>query len=314
MLKKILPGILFLLISANFIYSQTNTTYNFLRLDVGARASSLSGSFTAMENDVNVIFYNPAGIATLKDKQASVGFYKYLLDINSGNAAYVQKYKDIGYIGAGIQYINYGSFDRYDINSNNTGTFGASDIALSLGYGNVYDNLYYGGNIKFIYSSYDSYKSTAVAVDLGAMYKVQKAMMTIGVSLMNLGTQISAYQDYKEKLPLDLRFGVTKKLENSPLTLNVGFYSLNESYDKFFDRFKNVTAGGEIEISQNINLRVGYDNQLRQELKTGSSIGIGGFSAGLGFKLQDKYQIDYGFNSMGKLGSTHRVNVGFLLL
>lgn len=314
MLKKILPGILFLLISANFIYSQTNTTYNFLRLDVGARASSLSGSFTAMENDVNVIFYNPAGIATLKDKQASVGFYKYLLDINSGNAAYVQKYNDIGYIGAGIQYINYGSFDRYDINSNNTGTFGASDIALSLGYGNVYDNLFYGGNVKFIYSSYDSYKSTAVAVDLGAMYKVQKAMMTIGVSLMNLGTQISAYQDYKEKLPLDLRFGVTKKLENSPLTLNVGFYSLNESYDKFFDRFKNVTAGGEIEISQNINLRVGYDNQLRQELKTGSSIGIGGFSAGLGFKLQDKYQIDYGFNSMGKLGSTHRVNVGFLLL
>jgi len=314
MLKKILPGILFLLFSANFIYSQTNTTYNFLRLDVGARASSLSGSFTAMENDVNVIFYNPAGIATVTNKQASVGFYKYLLDINSGNAAYVQKYKDIGYIGAGIQYINYGSFDRYDVNSNNTGTFGASDIALSLGYGNVYNNLFYGGNVKFIYSSYDSYKSTAVAVDLGAMYKVQKAMMTIGVSLMNLGTQISAYQDYKEKLPLDLRFGITKKLENSPLTLNVGFYGLNESYDKFFDRFKNITAGGEIEISQNINLRVGYDNQLRQELKTGSSIGIGGFSAGLGFKLQDKYQIDYGFNSMGKLGATHRVNVGFLLL
>jgi long-subunit fatty acid transport protein len=314
MLKKILPGILFLLFSANFIYSQTNTTYNFLRLDVGARASSLSGSFTAMENDVNVIFYNPAGLATVTEKQASVGFYKYLLDINSGNAAYVQKYKDIGYIGAGIQYINYGSFDRYDVNSNNTGTFGASDIALSLGYGNVYNNLFYGGNVKFIYSSYDSYKSTAVAIDLGAMYKVQKAMMTIGVSLMNLGTQISAYQDYKEKLPLDLRFGITKKLENSPLTLNVGFYGLNESYDKFFDRFKNITAGGEIEVSQNINLRVGYDNQLRQELKTGSSIGIGGFSAGLGFKLQDKYQIDYGFNSMGKLGATHRVNVGFLLL
>lgn len=314
MLKKILPGILFLLFSANFIYSQTNTTYNFLRLDVGARASSLSGSFTAIENDVNVIFYNPAGIATVTNKQASVGFYKYLLDINSGNAAYVQKYKDIGYIGAGIQYINYGSFDRYDVNSNNTGTFGASDIALSLGYGNVYNNLFYGGNVKFIYSSYDSYKSTAIAIDLGAMYKVPKAMMTIGMSLMNLGTQISSYQDYKEKLPLDLRFGMTKKLENSPLTLNIGFYSLNESYDKFFDRFKNITAGGEIEISQNINFRVGYDNQLRQELKTGSSIGIGGFSAGLGFKLQDKYQIDYGFNSMGKLGSTHRVNVGFLLL
>ncbi len=313
MLKKILPGILFLFISSNFIYSQTNTTYNFLRLDVGAKASSLSGSYTAMENDVNVIFYNPAGIATVKDKQASVGFYKYLLDINSGNAAYVQKYKDIGYIGVGIQYINYGSFDRYDVNSNNTGTFGASDMALSLGYGNSYNNLFYGANLKLIYSSYDSYKSSAVAVDLGAMYKFPKALTTVGVSLLNAGAQISAYQDYKEKLPLDLRVGLTKKLENSPLTLSVGFYSLNESYDKFFDRFKNITAGAEFEISSNINFRVGYDNQLRQELKTGSAIGIGGFSAGLGIKLHDKYQIDYGFNSMGKLGSTHRINVGFLL-
>jgi long-subunit fatty acid transport protein len=89
-------------------------------------------AYTAMENDVNVIFYNPAGIATIKDRQASVGFYKYLLDINSGNAAYVQKYKDIGYIGAGIQYINYGSFDKYDVNSNNLGTHSEPAILRSL--------------------------------------------------------------------------------------------------------------------------------------------------------------------------------------
>jgi long-subunit fatty acid transport protein len=313
MLKKILPGILFLLVTSNFLYSQTNTTYNFLRLDVGARASALAGSFTAMENDVNVIFYNPAGIATVKNKQASVGFYKYLLDINSGNAAYVQKYEDIGYIGAGIQYINYGSFEKFDVNFNNLGNFGASDIALSFGYANVHENLFYGGNLKLIYSSYDTYKSTAVAVDLGTMYKFQKAMLTVGLSLMNVGGQLTAYNDYKEKLPMDLRLGLTKKLENSPLTLSVGFYGLSDTFDKFFDRFKNVTAGAEFEISENINFRVGYDNQLRQELKTGSAIGIGGFSAGLGFKLQEKYQIDYGFNSMGKLGSTHRVNVGFIL-
>jgi len=313
MLKKLLPGILFLLLSSNFLFSQTNTTYNFLRLDVGARASSLSGSFTSTENDVNVIFYNPAGLASVKDKQASVGFYKYLLDVNSGNAAYVQKYKDLGYVGVGIQYINYGSFDKYDVNSVNQGTFGASDIALSLGYGNVYENLFYGANLKLIYSSYDVYKSTAVAADLGVMYKFPKAFLTIGASLLNAGAQISAYQDYKEKLPLDLRFGITKKLENSPLTINLGLYALNESYDKFFDRFKNITVGGEFEISHAINLRIGYDNQLRQELKTGNAIGIGGFSAGLGVKLKEKYQIDYAFNSLGKIGSTHRVNVGFLL-
>ncbi|MCE1165894.1 MAG: type IX secretion system protein PorQ [Bacteroidetes bacterium] len=292
--------------------AQQQYTYQFLNLNTDARSAAMAGNLVAVENDVNTIFYNPAGLATLDGKKASVGFFKYLMDINSGNAAYSQKFKDIGYFGAGIRYINYGTFDKYDEYFNNVGTFGVNELALSLGYANTYmQNFKYGVNVKLIYSSIDEYKSYGAAVDLGAMYSFPEQKFTIGASLLNLGTQLKTYYGTRERLPLDLRIGGSKKLDYLPLTFNFGFSNLADDYDKFFERFKNVIVGGEFELNEYVLLRAGYDNALRQNLKTGSSTGIAGFSAGVGIKFKDTYRLDYAFNSMGHVGSVHRINLAF---
>jgi hypothetical protein len=316
MLNRRIYSFLFLFFAAQFsnLYAQSITTYNFLKLDVDARSSSMAGSFVSMENDANLIFYNPAGLATITSKKASVGFFKYLLDINSGNVAYAQQYKDYGYFGVGVRYVNYGSFDKYDDDLNNLGTFGANDIALSLGYANKYkDRFNYGANLKLIQSKYDEFSSTGIAVDLGGLIQFPEEMMSVGASLLNAGVQVKSYMDTKEKLPMDMRVGVTKRLEHLPLTVNFGLCRLTDDYDKFFERFKNLIIGGEFNINEYVDLRIGYNNQQRQDLQTGTSIGLVGFSAGLGIKYEDKYFLDYSFNSMGKIGSTHRVNIGFNL-
>jgi hypothetical protein len=311
LIKTLLVTIVFV---TNLSFAQQQNTYDFLKLNVDARSSSMAGSFVSVENDVNTIFYNPAGLATLEKKQASVGFFKYLMDINSGNASYSQKYKDIGYIGAGIRYINYGTFDKYDENFQNIGTFGASDIALSLGYANIYkENFKYGANAKFIYSSYDVYNSVGIALDLGALYSFPEQRMNFGVSILNLGTQVKKYGSTGETLPLDIRIGMTKTLEHLPLTVNIGFANLANSYDKFFERFKNIIVGGEFILSDYVLLRLGYNNAERLNFKTGTNLGIGGFSAGLGIKFTDQYKLDYSFNSLGNIGSAHRFNIGFNL-
>ncbi len=296
------------------IFSQDNSTYNFLKLDVDAKSSAVAGSTVSMLNDVNGIFYNPAIIATLKSPQASVGFYKYLLDINSGNAAYSQKFKNHGYFGAGIRYFNYGTFDKYDDSYNNLGTFSANDMALTLSYANFYiDNLSYGASVKFIYSNIDTYHSTGIAADVGLLYQVPESQWNFGLSLLNIGTQISSYSTTREKLPLDLRIGFNKQLEHLPLTFYFSISNMLDNTDKFIQRFKNVRVGGDFMVSDNINLRLGYNNQQRQDLSTGTSTGIGGFSAGVGINFLNKYLVDYAFNSLGKIGSTHRINIGFLL-
>ena len=307
--KALLVAVFF---AANLSVAQQQNTYDFLKLNVDARSSAMAGSFVSMENDVNAIFYNPAGLATLSNKQASVGFFKYLMDINAGNASYSQKYKDIGFFGAGIRYINYGTMDKYDENYQNQGTFGASDLALSLGYANVYKNNFnYGANVKLIYSSIDEYSSVGLALDLGALYVFPEQKLNLGVSVLNLGTQVKKYISTAEQLPLDIRIGMTKSLEHLPLTVNLGFANLANSYDKFFDRFKNIIVGGEFILNDYVLLRVGYNNVERQNFKTGTSLGISGFSAGFGIKFANNYKLDYAFNSLGNIGAAHRFNLGF---
>ncbi|MEO8447210.1 MAG: hypothetical protein ABI528_06920, partial [bacterium] len=89
--------------------------------------------------------------------------------------------------------------------------------------------------------------------------------------------------------------------------------NLTDDADMFFDRFKNLSVGGEFDFSENVKFRVGYNNGQRQNLETGSSLGIAGFSTGLGVKFLENYSMDYAFNSLGKVGSTHRIDVGFAL-
>lgn len=317
--KKMKKAFLIFLISylsllSDYTYCQQESSYNFLKLDVDARSSALAGNFMSVQNDVNTIFYNPAGLATLENTNASIGFFKYLLDINAGNAAYSQKFKDLGYFGAGIRYINYGSFDKYNENYENIGTFSSNDLALSLSYSNKYqDFLSYGGSIKFIYSNIDEYNSVAMAFDFGLLYFIPEQSLTLGASLLNLGTQLKSYYGTREKLPIDLRVGFSKKLDYLPLQLSIGFVNLVDDYDKFYDRFKNIVVGGELSVSDNILLRIGYNNPQRQNLKTGSSTGIAGFSAGFGIKFLDNYRVDYSLNSMGNIGETHRFNINFYL-
>lgn len=293
-------------------FSQSNTTYDFLRLDAGARPSSLAGSFTSNANDVLSVFYNPAGLSTLKKSQASLGFYKYMLDVNAGNIAVGQKYKDIGYLSGAVRYINYGSFEKFDEESNNLGTFGANEIALSLGYANVYkNNFHYGANLKFIYSGIDEFSSTALACDLGILYTITDSKWNFGLSLLNAGFQLSEYSSTEEDLPLDLRFGVSKKLEHLPLNIHFEFDDLASYEENFFDRFQNLSVGGEFDFSKNFQFRIGYNNAQRQDMSTGSSTGIAGFTAGFGLLFLDNYTFDFGYNSLGNVGSTYTLNLGY---
>ena len=304
--------ILLLITGAITARAQDNSSYDFLKVDPSARSSALAGAFETTTDDPNIIFYNPAGLSTMTKKKVSAGFGKYLLGINFGAVSYVQKYKNIGWFGAGVKYFNYGTFDYTDENGVTSGTFGASDLMLSLGYSNyLYDIVNYGVNVKYIYSKIAGYNSSAFAVDFGLMYVIPSDQIQLGLSVNNLGSQINSYIDTKEKLPLDIRIGASKKLEHLPLRLSFSLSNLNQSRDKFIQRFKSFSLGGELSFSENVAVRIGYDNQKRQDLKLGTSLGIAGFSAGIGIKFLNRYQFDYALNSFGKVGSMHRFNLGY---
>lgn len=286
------------------------TTYNFLRNDVSARAAAMGGSFLAVENDVNMLFYNPAALSTLERKQLSFGFLKHLLDVNSGYISYSQQIRDLGWFGAGIDYIHYGDFTRTDNLGNKLGTFGASEFALVVGYSNVaYEKVHYGVNANLIYSSIADIQSAALALDAGLFYEINPDRFAIGASILHLGRQINKYIDTRENLPLDVKVGVALRPEHLPLLLNISFNRLNEETGDAISRLRAFSVGGEFTLSEVLRVRFGYNNERRKDLKIGTSAGLGGFSVGAGVYL-DRYTFDYAFNSLGKVGSLHRLTVG----
>ncbi len=296
-------------------YSQGEIpAYDFLRVDPGARASALGGAFDTYTDDPNALFYNPATLSTATSQKLSAGFGKYLLDINFGTLAYMQKYKDIGWFGVGVRYFNYGKFDYTDENGNLTGgSYSANDLMFSVAYSNlIYDRINYGITLKYIYSNIAQYKSTALAMDIGFLYLIPSQSAAISFGINNLGQQLKSYIDTKEKLPLDVRFGFSKALEHTPVKVSVSFARLNESQAKLIQHLKAFSIGGEFSFGPAVMARLGYDNETRQDSELGTTLGLSGFSTGLGLRFNGgRYALDYSFNSVGKIGSTHRFNLGY---
>jgi len=313
-MKHSILSLSFLLLSLTLVTPADATAggipvYDFLRLQMNARSGGLGNTFLTVRNDPTALFHNPGALASLETPSISFGFLKHLLDVNAGYAVYGQEVKDIGWLSAGIIYLNYGSMERMDKFGNNlNGTFGASDMALSLGYANHSGNISYGAALKLIYSYIDDYNSSGIALDAGVSYHIPDEEIVIAAGVFHAGTQISTFNGVKEELPLDVRIGIGKKLEHLPLNIMLNFHKLNED----IGYFGNFSIGGEFELSETILARVGYYNEHRKELKIGNTAKLAGFSAGFGIRISG-HMVDYAFTSFGEIGALHRFSLGMTL-
>ncbi|MFA6468085.1 MAG: type IX secretion system protein PorQ [Bacteroidota bacterium] len=292
------------------LHAGDRPTYQFLQNDVSARAAAMAGSFVSMSGDPAGIFYNPASIGTSLTPVAAFGYTSHLLDINAGFAAYTQEIQDLGVVGIGVNYVDYGIFDQTDVLANKLGTFSAGDLAASISLANpLEENLYYGVTGKYIHSSIAEASSSAFAADLGLLYLISgDDPITLGVVISNLGTQVDAYGTTIESLPLDITIGGTIKPQHLPLHLNVNFHKLNEEQNSFLDKFTSFTIGGEFTLSKTLRFRFGYNNERRKELKIGTSAGMTGFSFGGGLVLKT-LRLDYSYNSYGEIGNISRFTI-----
>lgn len=313
------------LAAATPVFAQPDNTsgrarvYEFLANTPNPRAAALGNAFVAIQNDVNTLFTNPAAIATLEPRdslsptqRASIGFTSFGIGITEGYLAYGSRFSDDdpddGTFAAGIQYVDYGTMAGYTVNGDPTGEFSSSAVAISVAYGNTIPDqpVKYGLGVKFISSSLVSgsstgdYSSMGVAADVGVLYVNEPLLMTIGLSAMNIGTQVSTYAGLREPLPFNLQLGISKKLERLPLTLHIAFHNLSRDREgrNFFYAFNDFSIGGEFQLGKAIRLRFGLENQKRRELKTSTGQGMAGFSFGLGVNLQ-KFTFDYGLSAMG---------------
>lgn len=300
--------------------STSSNVYRFLEISHHARNSALGGNHVALfEGDFSQFYLNPAYLDSNSVGKVSATYMNFLGEANLGSTGTVLNFQKVGLIGIGLRFVSYGEFDHLDENGNNLGNFHPGDLALAGAY-SVYlsEKLRAGAALDLIYSSYSSYKSSAVAASGGLFYQDVESKFSAAITIRNLGAQITAYNERREPLPLDVSAGISKKPEGFPFHLHLTFQQLNNWDLRVFGEnsrpdllnnlFRHVIFGGEAHFTENFHLRLGYDHYLHEQTKSGSNFDLAGLAFGVGFSIKE-IQVDISRNSYSKLGGITQLSI-----
>jgi hypothetical protein len=321
MFKKLFIVLLVLICTDSFSQIGGKYVYQFLNLVTSPRQAALGGkTVTIHDYDVNQGIFNPATINPEMDNRLSINYGSYFGEVTYGTAAYAYTYdRHVQTFHASVNYVNYGNFDGYDENGQQTAEFTGSDIAVSFGYAfNVpWTDIYLGANGKLISSTLESYNSFGAAVDIGALYIDDRNDINIGLTIRNVGFQIKPYQDTNEKLPMEIVAGISQSLENVPIRWHLTFENLQQwniafsnpnraegsldggsSEEKvgfFNNALRHMIIGAELFPEKSFSVRLGYNFRRAEELRIVEQRNFSGISAGFGLRF-NKIRFDYSYS------------------
>ena len=305
-MKRIILIFLVLICSVSLTIA-VDTGASFLKIGVGARAIGMGSAFCAISDDVNAIHWNPAGISQVSQQAVSAMHTQWITDIKYDFVGYVLPSK-IGTFGGSLVYLSHGKMEGRGEDREATGEFEASDMALTLGYGNtlsVWDKatVRIGANLKLISQKIESEQAGGVAIDLGLLIRPQSAKsLRFGVSLQNLGPQMRFISE-GYNLPLTMVAGAGYEIGGVTIALDLK--------KQVYEGRTDLCIGTEYLPMNSLALRAGY---LMNVLKATSGTSIGnnfstpeGLGAGIGFKVFGMHA-DYSFTPYGDLGNTHNIS------
>lgn len=299
--------------------SSRETGYDLLRLEPSARAAALAGTVGAVaSDDPATVFYNPALLVPEMHRGLSVGYLNHLGDLNAGFVSHARTVGTWGTFAAGVRFLSYGDFTRAEEDGTTDGSsFGAGEAALSLAYAaDLAPNLRAGVTGHALFAWLDDASGQALAADLGLHYRVPEQRIGVSASIHGLGAPLASLGTESDRLPLDLRVGVSKGLVHVPLTLSVMGYNLHdysggdgaEGGSALDEALRHVALGGEFRFGEAVSVRLGYNPRRHEELSTGGRLDLAGVGAGVGLRLS-RFAFDYAFNSWSEVGGLHQLSV-----
>jgi hypothetical protein len=293
--------------------------FSFLNNNASARIAALGGKMLAIDdNDLSIVLMNPSLINSEMNNTIALNYTDFYTDIKSGFAAYSHTFEKAGSFAMGMQFVNYGNFIATNDNGDQLGSFGAGEYAASVGWGRRLDSAFsIGADLKFVYSSFDIYNSFGIVADVSATYHSANNT-TISLLVRNIGRELKSYESgYERKVPMEIQLGISRKLEHLPLRYNILLHDLQRwdlryydpsktntdpltgepvKQDKFMnlmdEGLRHVVLGIELMPIKRFVLRLGYNPQLRKEMKLDTRASTVGFSWGFGIKIK-KISIDY---------------------
>ncbi len=237
----ILMASLFLSANSNLFSQAGGAAVPFLMISPDARSSGMGETGTAIADDINAVFWNPAGLSfldysnkTREDeepepfRQASITYSRWLPQFNAdlyyAYATYGQYIEEAnGTMAVNFTFMNLGEFIRTYETGEVGRPFQSTEWALSLAYGTIIaTDLGIGFQFRYIQSNLAPQKTSGDAgvgrsfsIDLSLMWKPMDLeiggmdlgeKLSLGFNLSNIGPKMT-YLKESDPLPTMLKIG-----------------------------------------------------------------------------------------------------------
>jgi hypothetical protein len=306
---------------------------DFLRIEPGARLTSLGNAGVAAEPDLEAVYFNPAAAARLDHLTLQFSHVDWFAGIRYDYVAAALPLRHWGTGFATVTSLNSGDIDVRTV-SQPLGTgerYTVSDAAIGLGYAFA-PSLRFAAGIQIRYLQETVWNSSAGAMtfDIGTLYRMSPFGFHLGASISNFGTS-GNYTGRDLKITYDLdpsRFGDNGALPGErftsdypvPVMFRVGvgqpfrprpdlrlWVVLSAEHPS--DNTESMSGGVDLTYHEVVSMRAGYQNLFRQDSEEGLTAGVGVKQRLPGFDAR----LDYAWADFGRLNAVHRVTlaIGF---
>jgi hypothetical protein len=285
-------GVGLLLVLGYLCLAPTSSRAGFEDVAVGARPLALGGSFVAIADDPNAIYWNPAGLTRMEGLQL-MGTRAWPFRVPDLHIDYLAiKAPDFGPIALGFGWLN---TSLKDILSENTLILSLAHDGigpLSAGINLKYFRLDAPGYERYNDPAYDGAVSTW-GLDVGALMHIRRNF-TLGLSARNLNEpEISLLSTTTDPDVISRRIHLgAAYLFRDTVVLTVDMTSKTGNLSN-----SEVHAGGEIWFFKAYAVRVGT-SQNRQ-------------SVGAGVRA-DHWKVDFALVNHQQLDNSYRLTVGLM--
>lgn len=314
-MKQRLVYILCFLVQTSLSYGQLGgkQSFEFLNVPIGAKAAGLGGvMISSIDGGVNSFLANPSLLDTLHDHVVAWNHLGFYADVKYNSFAFAKEFNRVGMLAIGIQSMGYGEIQGMDETGALTNDFGANETAVVISHSHQLSVFKLGASIKYIHGVIDTYQSSAIAFDIGGSFIHPEGHLMVSILFKNLGFVLSDYSGTAStSLPTDLQVGVTFKPQHMPFRFSVTGYNLMDTNAAYYDAslsnneqapgtidqvFRHINLGAELLLGPNFNVRMGYNQLIRKELRIEEKAGMVGIS--LGFMARIKaFELAYSLTS-----------------
>ena len=339
--------LLFLFVLPLCVNAQAFRNYSneFLNIGVDAAALGMSKAVVARTNNVNAIYWNPAGLVGIEDYQGSLMHASYFAGIaNYNHAAFAMPIDKNSAFGISI--IRFGVDDilnttelidsQGNIDFNRISLFSAADYAFNIAYARnlLFKDVKFGVNAKVVRRIIGDFASSwGFGFDLGLQF--ERNNWKFGLMARDITTTFNSWainenefnkisdaipgqnQELPETTEITkpkIQVGVAKEFRigrlfnlQTEVDLNIRFEQSNDIFSSEVGSI-DPAVGFQLDYDQLVYLRLGVGNfQYITQFDEGKSLSLQP-NFGVGFNYRG-IQVDYALTNIGSVGNALFSNI-----